>query len=155
MATERIIEPSCPGGGGPTPPPNPTPQPRSCSYSLFPLSGPPAQRGPPTPTLWAGRQTGLEQNGTGGRNVPWAERDWRPLPPISQEGGDEGNCWLPPPSCPLLCLPPTCTEGFFPIWRVRRVHSPPSIMPVGWATGLLLVGEVDGLWVLGRGSFPS
>lgn len=79
-------------GASPTSVPVPTP----CSLcGEGQLSG-----GPPTPTLQAGRQTGLEQNqNRTGRNVLQAEQDGRPLPPpTSQKGEEGGDHRLPPPS---------------------------------------------------------
>ena len=95
------------GGAAPPLPPSPFPFPVPSVWA--PSSG------PPTPTLWAGRQTSLEQNGTAGRNVLWAEEDWRPLPPTSQEGGDEGSCWLPPPSLSPSVPPSHLHEEIFSI----------------------------------------
>lgn len=92
---QRRLQSSAAQEGGLAPPP-----------SLFPpcapsAGGPQLSGGQPTPTLRAGRQTGLEQNqNRTGRNVLQAEQDWRPLLPTttSQKGGVGGDHRLPPPS---------------------------------------------------------
>ena len=173
---ERIIEPSCPGGGGPTPP-----LPHSSSHPPFPGPGPPPPAGPPTPPRRGPRPPGAE----GDAGAAPGQADKQGWSRTGQEDGMSsgrsrtgGPC--PPPArrervraiagslhaSPSLApsMPPTQLQGTVfssSVCGERRVPSSPRTKPLGGPGGLLLgrtrseSGARSSLWLLGRGSFPS
>ena len=153
MATERIIEPSCPGGGGPTPPSSPVPVPAPCSLCLGPQL---SEARPPPPSGQEDKQ-GWNRTGQEDGMSPGQSRTGGPCPPSARREGMRATAGSLHPAAPFCASHPLALRSSFPSGESgESAPLPPSCLWVGLQVSCLGVRLMPQKWPLAfrKGQLP-